>query len=84
MSKSRSKWLCLDCRIDTGKICEHYFINTDTWMSVVGSKTGMLCINCLTIRLGRPLVPSDFPKVHINNPKLYNMSDRLRRAMGYN
>lgn len=77
MSKSRSKFLCIDCRVDTGKICEHYFINTDIWMSVVGSKTGMLCISCIENRLKRKLVSSDFPDVTINNPKYVKMSLRL-------
>lgn len=77
MSKSRSKFLCIDCRVDTGKICEHYFINTDTWMSAVGSKTGMLCISCVEQRLKRKLVSSDFPDVTINNPKYAKMSLRL-------
>ena len=78
MSKSRSKWICLDCRVDTGKIYEHYYINLDLWMSVVGSKQGMLCIGCLEKRIKRALVSSDFPQVHINNPKLSRMSDRLK------
>ena len=74
---SRKKFLCLDCEIDTGKIYEHYFVNLPVWMSAVGSKTGMLCIGCLEKRLGRELTSSDFPSVHINNPKLYRMSRRL-------
>jgi hypothetical protein len=74
---SRKKFLCLDCYVDTGKIHEHYFIETILWLSVVGSKTGMLCIGCLENRLGRRLVPSDFPPVTINNPKLTSMSLRL-------
>ena len=76
-SNSRRKWLCLDCRVDTGKINEHYFINTEDWIKVVGSKIGMLCIGCLENRLGRTLTSSDFPPVHINNPRLYSMSSRL-------
>ncbi len=75
--KTRTKWKCLDCQIDTGKIYEHYFINTDTWLSVVGSKTGMLCVGCLEKRLGRTLTKVDFPKVTINDPKYSKMSTRL-------
>lgn len=77
MSNSRKKWLCLDCGIDTGKIHEHYFINTNLWLRMVGSKTGMLCVGCLEKRMGRKLKKSDFPSVHINNPKLYPVSARL-------
>ena len=79
---SRKKWLCLDCKIDTGKIREHYFIETELWLSVVGSKSGMLCVSCLEKRLGRKLSPADFPQVHINNPKLYGMSARLLDRLG--
>ncbi len=78
---SRRKFLCLDCRIDTGRIHEHYFVNTDLWLSVVGSKTGMLCISCLEGRLGRKLVASDFPNVTINNPRFESKSARLMNRM---
>lgn len=75
---SRRKWLCLDCRVDTGKIHEHYFVQTPLWMKAVGSNRGMLCVGCLETRIGRTLKSFDFPDVHINNSKLYPMSDRLR------
>ena len=74
---SRKKFLCLDCGVDTGKTYEHYFVHLPLWMSAVGSKTGMLCIGCLETRIGRRLLSTDFPNVHVNNPKLYRMSDRL-------
>lgn len=73
--------MCLDCRIDTGKAHEHYFVSLDLWMRAVGSKTGMLCIGCLEQRIGRKLVGADFTDAHINNPKLYPMSDRLRNRI---
>lgn len=74
---SRKKWLCLDCKIDTGKIGEHYFIVTHLWMQLVGSNKGMLCVGCLESRLGRKLNSTDFTDCHINNPKLNSMSVRL-------
>lgn len=70
--------MCLDCGIDTGKAHEHYFVELSLWLSLVGSKSGMLCVGCLEHRAGRQLVSSDFTNAHINNPKLYPMSDRLR------
>lgn len=73
---SRTKWLCLDCRVDTGKIGEHYFVNTALWLSVTKSKIGMLCIGCLEKRLGRRLNPGDFPDVYIN--KLTNGAKSMR------
>jgi hypothetical protein len=78
---SRKKWMCLDCREDTGKMREHYFVKTDVWMKVVGSIYGMLCVGCLEKRLGRQLVADDFTDAHINNPRLYDMSDRLRSRL---
>lgn len=78
MSKSRAKWKCLDCQVDTGKIYEHYYVNLDLWMSATGSERGMLCIGCLEIRVGRKLTSSDFPKVTINNPKFSRQSVRLQ------
>lgn len=64
--KSRAKWKCLDCSVDTGKIGEHYFIETDVWLSVVASNKGMLCIGCLESRLGRKLSRKDFTDAFIN------------------
>lgn len=74
---NRKKWLCLDCKIDTGKITEHYFINTNLWMRLVGTNKGMLCIGCLEKRLGRKLIPYDFTNCYINKPKYNGMSERL-------
>lgn len=81
MSKSRKKFMCLDCSVDTGKIHEHYFIHTDLWLSLVGSKIGMLCVGCLEGRLGRLLNRHDFPDVTINNPKFEAKSMRLLERM---
>ena len=77
MANNRKKWNCLDCKVDTGKIGEHYFVNTDLWLSVVGSIKGMLCVGCLEKRIGRKLTPADFPNVHINRPSASGMSSRL-------
>lgn len=77
MAKNRKKFLCLDCGVDTGKIHEHYFIKTDTWLSVVGTNRGMLCIGCLEARLSRKLTSQDFTSCTINNPKFEAKSVRL-------
>jgi hypothetical protein len=84
MCKSRKKWLCLDCGVDTGKANEHYFINTETWLKVVGSIVGMLCVGCLETRLGRKLNKQDFPDVTINSPKYGNKSLRLLNRLTTN
>lgn len=78
---SRRKWICLDCKEDTGKMREHYFVKTEVWMQAFHSIRGMLCIGCLEKRLGRILGPEDFTDAHINNPRLYQMSDRLRSRL---
>lgn len=78
---SRRKFLCLDCRVDTGKIGEHYFVHTDLWMKAVGSKTGMLCIGCLEARINRQLTGDDFPDITINSPRYERKSQRLMERM---
>lgn len=77
MATNRKKFLCLDCRVDTGKIGEHYFVHLPVWLQAHTSKVGMLCIGCLEMRLGRELTKEDFPAIHVNDPKLYRMSERL-------
>jgi hypothetical protein len=78
---SRKKWLCLDCKVDTGKISEHYFVTTNLWMALVGSNKGMLCIGCLEKRLGRKLQLCDFTDCYINDPKKNAMSIRLQERL---
>lgn len=63
---NRRKWLCLDCKIDTGKIGEHYMLIDSTWALIHNSNKGMLCIGCAEKRLGRLLTISDFNNSHIN------------------
>lgn len=82
MHKSKRKWLCEDCTGNTSQMREHYFVRTELWTQVHPSKAGMLCIGCFETRLGRKLVPSDFTSAHINDPKKYEMSDRLRNRLG--
>lgn len=78
---SRSRFLCLDCGVDTGKLHEHYFIHTPLWMKAVGSKQGMLCVGDLERRLGRRLQPTDFTSATINNPRFEPKSQRLMERM---
>ncbi len=81
MHKSKTKWICLDCRENTSKMKEHYFVRTALWMDAVGQESGMLCVGCLEARMGRTLTPDDFTDAHINNPRKNAMSDRLRRRI---
>lgn len=64
---SRRKFLCKDCKIDTGKIGEHYMLKDSVWYSVYPSQEGMLCINCIEKRLGRKLNKNDFNNSYVNN-----------------
>jgi len=74
---NRAKFLCMDCGVDTSRIGEFYFINTETWTCAVGSKNGMLCIGCLERRLGRLLKRSDFTDAYINRRDWGSKSARL-------
>lgn len=82
MSLKRRKWLCLDCKIDTGKIGEYYFLKTEVWLSVVSSINGMLCIGCLEQRLKRTLTREDFTDCYLNL-STGNKSVRLLKRLGY-
>jgi hypothetical protein len=78
------KFLCLDCLVDTSRIGEFYFVNTELWLSVVSSTDGMLCIGCLEARLGHQLTADDFTDAYINSPAWASgqgRSDRLRDRM---
>lgn len=78
--KSRRKWLCLDCKVDTGKIGEFYFLKTELWLQAVGSTNGMLCIECLEKRIGRQLEPGDFTNCYLNNARK-GCSQRLQHRL---
>ncbi len=75
--KSRKKFLCLDCKVDTGLAGEHYMLIDKTWLSVVDSNKGMLCIGCIEKRLGRQLCPDDFNNSYVNNLNFGTRSVRL-------
>lgn len=77
------RFLCLDCKADTGKMGEFYYIHLPLWLVAVGSIDGMLCIGCLEKRLGRKLTRSDFTDASINNPQYGIKSVRLMERLGY-
>lgn len=81
MPKSRRKFLCLDCGIDTGAIYEHYMLVDSIWYQIHDSKYGMLCIGCAEQRLGRQLTRSDFNQSYLNNPSTAPKSVRLIERM---
>lgn len=73
----RSKFLCIDCKVDTSRIGEFYFISTALWVEAVGSIQGMLCVGCLERRIGRKLCASDFTDAYINRTSWGSKSKRL-------
>lgn len=81
--RSRRRFLCLDCGVDTGKIHEYYFLHTRLWLTVVPTRRGgMLCVGCFEARLGRKLVRTDFNWSNITNdvkraPKSARLMERM-------
>ncbi len=82
MSKSRKKFLCLDCKVDTGRIGEHYMLIDSTWSLTGLGKIGMLCVEHVEKRIGRELVTSDFNDSYLNNARTGILSQRLAKRMG--
>ena len=66
MATSRRIFLCMDCKVDTGKIGEFYMLRNETWNLIHNSNRGMLCVGCLEKRLGRQLEKSDFNDSFVN------------------
>lgn len=79
---SRRKFLCLDCKVDTGKIGEHYMLVDDVWHLTGLQKYGMLCIEHVEERIGRKLVQADFNDSYLNNARTGIISQRLADRMG--
>ena len=70
---------CKDCGVPTTPEVgswEYYTVHDSVWQAA-GITRGMLCIGCLEGRLGRRLVPGDFPGLRINEPDAWD-SPRLR------
>jgi hypothetical protein len=60
-----SNWLCLDCGKNTFlHNDDYYMLRNRVWRELVSreQRHGMLCISCVSKRLGRPLQPEDFKK----------------------
>lgn len=73
---------CEDCSADTIEIHEYYMVHDAVWNAVVpaAQKHIFLCVGCLETRLGRRLVPDDFPDVPLNYFK--DKSLRLTNRLG--
>ena len=58
--------VCLDCGVNTSLNEEYYMLTKEVWKEAVPDLVGMLCINCVELRLGRQLWPEDFMDSPIN------------------
>jgi len=80
---------CNGCRADVGKIKEFgYMVSKEVWSTAAPNDTHkmdyFLCIGCLEARIGRQLVPSDFPtEIPMNWSGMCLRSKRLLLRMGY-
>jgi hypothetical protein len=56
------RWLCLDCGKNTLHGNDYYMLRNNLWRQLVPreQRHGMLCLSCVSERLGRTLQPEDF------------------------
>ncbi len=80
-TKSRRKFFCLDCGVDTGKIGEHYMLIEATWALTGLGKYGMLCVEHVETRIKRKLKARDFNGSYVNKPRTGIISARLLDRM---
>ena len=75
---------CADCGVETShrEALKEYYVVTDEIWNTVGAGEGYLCIGCLEERLGRKLVPEDFPPYPVNVSPKYGRSERLQNRLG--
>jgi hypothetical protein len=69
--------ICVGCGANVLDLGEFFYKVTDELWEQSGGGKGVLCIKCLETRIGRTLVPEDFPPVRINRQR----STRLRAKM---
>ena len=59
-------FICLDCGVNTALNNEYYMLENEVWQEAVPDQWGMLCLNCVELRLGRQLWPEDFMEAPLN------------------
>lgn len=79
--KSRRKFICLDCGMDTAREHELYMLIDETWELTGLGKVGMLCVADVEARIGRRLVATDFNDSYLNNFRTTSLSARLYDRM---
>ena len=86
---------CTDCSRETnhnnleGDVAEWYMVHEVVWnFAILHNPANFLCIGCLEKRIGRRLIPADFPDNIPLNVEIklggngFGPSKRLRRRMG--
>lgn len=73
---------CQDCMVETYGD-NYYMVHNDLWSQVHPNSIGMLCLDCLEGRLGRPLVKTDFTSAPTNytNRRVAALREQLVRAV---
>jgi hypothetical protein len=76
------EYLCIDCGRDTLGIDEYYMVTDSVWGDATPfDEGGMLCIECLELRLGRILVQADFMDCPVNSGSVFEQSPRLKARL---
>lgn len=76
------EFICIDCGENTLHTNEYYMVHDEVWNAAHPTRRGMLCIGCLEDRLGRQLVPEDFPDLPINRGYFLLSARALSRITG--
>jgi hypothetical protein len=71
---------CFSCGVDVWDIGEDFYVHDELWRTY--GVEGVLCIGCFEIRLGRKLMPADFPDGYIGEQIGCQPSERLRDRLG--
>jgi hypothetical protein len=65
----KKRFRCIDCGVDTCETDDYYMVYDHVWHAagMVGAlDDGMLCLDCLSRRLGRGLYLDDFTMAPVN------------------
>lgn len=74
-AKTLPMFNCMDCQRNTAALREYpYMMQDELWNSIVPGGKGMLCLDCASKRIQRPLKRSDFKML----PKTYEALSKIR------
>lgn len=68
---------CLDCGRDTIEICHYYMLRDEVWREANPDVHGMLCLDCLDVRLGRGIGRWDLSPAPVNVRFLLQWFERV-------